>query len=146
MKLKFCVLLISFSEEEIPRVSVSKADVLQHGDNFTIVCNLTTDAEGSSGLKRISWYKNGVIQEIVKNPDPKKPQEFLRPLLIKNALAKDGGNYTCLLEVLLRKVKEHNVSDTSIIRSEFACSLPIYLIKEASGPNRRQVPQIRRRA
>ena len=81
----------------------------------------------------------------MRNPNPKNTQDFLVPLVIKNATAKDGGNYTCLLEVLLRKVKEHNVSDSSIIRSEFPCSLPIYLIKEAGGRNRRRVPQIRKK-
>jgi len=38
MKLTFGMHSLSFSEEEIPKVSVPKTSILQHGDDITIVC------------------------------------------------------------------------------------------------------------
>ena len=102
-------------------MSVLKFGVLPHGTNITISCNLTEDKDSTSGLSRISWYKDNKLVQSVRNPDPKKPQDSLGPLTITNIGVRDGGNYTCRLEVLLRKVKEHNVSDSTFIRSEFAC-------------------------
>ena len=94
--------------------------MLQHGDNITIVCNLTGDwIFYPTTLIRISWYKDGILKRNVENPD--NNNLTLGPLVIKSAGARDGGNYTCLLEVRLRLIKEHNVSDSSIINSEFMC-------------------------
>ena len=108
---------------EIPRVSVhlSKADALQHGNNIKIVCNLSGDwIFKQTTLTRISWYKDGILKRNVENPD--NNNLTLGPLVIKSAGVRDGGNYTCLLEVLLRHIKEHNVSDSSMINSEFSCA------------------------
>ena len=62
-------------------------------------------------LKQIAWFKNGRLLRSVKNPDPKDPEEALGPLVIEKAVAKDGGNYTCVINVVLRAVLEYNVSD-----------------------------------
>ena len=45
------------------------------------------------------------------------------PLVIKNAAARDGGNYTCVLEVSLRGIRRSNVSDGVMITSEYTISL-----------------------
>ena len=67
--------------------------------------------------KKISWYKDGVrVQSVRICPVPDLPEETLGPLLVKFG---SGGNYTCVLEVLLRNVKEYNVSDYTLIRGEF---------------------------
>ena len=71
-------------------------------------------------LKRVSWYKDGVLLQAVRNPDLNSPQDYPGPLVLKNVGVRDGGEYTCLLEVLLRNVRKHNVSDTTVIRSKFA--------------------------
>ena len=92
--------------------------MLQHGDSITIFCNIT-DAWGRSGLKRISWLKNGVVQQSVRNPDADSPVT----LVIKNAAARDGGNYSCELELRLRYIKAYNVSDSTMITSEYTISL-----------------------
>ena len=92
--------------------------MLQHGDSITIFCNISKTS-GRSGLKRISWLKNGVVQQSVRYPDP----DSTVPLVIKNAAARDGGNYSCVLEVSLRRVIPYNVSDSVVITSEYTMSL-----------------------
>ena len=119
LKLTFGIHSLSFSEEEIPKVSVPKASILQHGDDITIVCNLTEGIGPAAPLKRVSWYKDGELLQSVRNPDIKSPQDSLGPLELKNIDVRAGGEYVCLLEVLLRGVKKYNVSDTTTIRSKF---------------------------
>ena len=119
IEIKCWLHLMSFSESEIPQVSVSKARVLQHGEDFTITCNVTRRQLGSTQLKRVSWYKDGVRLETLRNPDPSEPRDSLGPLNLKSVGVRDGGRYTCLLEVLLRYVKEYNVSDTIKVESKY---------------------------
>ena len=107
---------------EIPVVSVTKVNMLQHGDSITIFCNITKTSR-RSGLKRISWLKNGVVQQSLRNPNPDNPADTLAPLVIKNAAARDGGNYSCELELRLRNIKPYNVSDSTMITSEYTMSL-----------------------
>ena len=104
--------------DEIPSISVTEANMLQHGDSITVFCNITHPS-WSSRLKRISWLKNGVVQQSVRYPDPYSSV----PLVIKNAAAGDGGNYTCVLEVSLRGIRRYNVSDSVMITSEYTISL-----------------------
>ena len=101
---------------------MTKVNMLQHGDNITIFCNITLPS-WSSGLKRISWLKNGVVQQSVRNPDPYSPADSMTPLAIKNAAARDGGNYSCVLELRLRNIVAYNVSDSTMITSEYTMSL-----------------------
>ena len=96
--------------------------MLQHGDSITIFCNITKPS-GWSRLKKISWLKNGVVQQSLRNPNPDKPADTLAPLVIKNAAARDGGNYSCELELALRNIKAYNVSDSTMITSEYTMSL-----------------------
>ncbi|CAH3152457.1 unnamed protein product [Porites lobata] len=100
---------------EIPVVSVTKVNMLQHGDSITIFCNITEASEWSR-LKKISWLKNGVVQHSLRNPNPDKPVDTLAPLVIKNAAARDGGNYIAPWfdrpqeDSELNKFKEESVS------------------------------------
>ncbi|XP_078371598.1 titin-like [Oculina patagonica] len=104
------------TKAEIPKVVVPDISVLQHDDDVTLICNLTEIGnKASNPLKRISWFKDGERLESVRNPDPQDPRDMLGPLKIKAVGLRDGGNYTCLLEVLLRNVKEYNVSDHTVI-------------------------------
>ena len=96
--------------------------MLQHGDSITIFCNIT-EPSGWSRLKKISWLKNGVVQQSLRNPNSDKPVDTLAPLVIKNAAARDGGNYSCELELELRYIKPYNVSDSTMITSEYTMSL-----------------------
>ena len=106
----------AFLGSEIPKVVVPDSKVLQHGDDVTLTCNLTDRA--STPLKRISWFKDDILLESVRNPDPKNSKDTLGPLTIKDVGVRDGGNYTCLLEVLLRNIREYNVSDYTVIHSK----------------------------
>jgi len=72
----------------------------------------------STPLKRISWLKDGGGLESVRNPDPENPKDTLGPLSIKDVGVRDGGNYTCLLQVLLRNIREYNVTDSTVIHSK----------------------------
>ena len=103
----------------IPQVAVSKVDILQHGDQVNLKCNVT-DMQGQSTnkLERISWFKDGILVQSVEKPNLAEPKDTLGPLVIKNAGVKDGGNYTCLLEGLLRQQKGYNVSDTTHVKSK----------------------------
>ena len=104
-------------------MSMTKVNMLQHGDNITIFCNITLPSWSSSRLKRISLLKNGVVQQSVRNPDPDSPADSLTPLVIKIAAASDGGNYSCVLELRLRYIVAYNVSDSTMITSEYTMSL-----------------------
>ena len=108
------------SESEIPKVSVSENRTVKHGSTVFITCNLTEGeiSKQSTPLKRISWYKDDELIESVRNPDPDVPGDFLSPLDISSVNVKDGGTYKCLVEVLLRKVKNYNISKTTELRSK----------------------------
>ena len=101
---------------------MTKVNTLQHGDSITIFYNITKTSDRSR-LKRISWFKNGVVQQSVRNPDPDNLVDSLALLVIKNAAARDGGNYSCELELELRYWKPYNVSDSTVITSEYTMSL-----------------------
>ena len=57
--------------------------------------------------------------ESLRHPDPQDPEYMLGPLQIKDASVRDGGMYTCLLEVLLRNVLKYNVTDSTVIHSKY---------------------------
>ena len=99
-------------------MTVPKIGVLKHGENTTITCNLTRNPVQGTVLKRISWYKDGILLESIRNPDPDKPLDTLRPLVLKNIGVRDGGNYTCSLEVALRNIRMYNVSDSTMVESK----------------------------
>ena len=106
--------------KKLPQVVVPGPDVsvLQHDDNITLTCNLTERGHFLNSLKRISWFKDSVVLESVRNPDPQNSNDALGPLKLKSVSVRDGGKYTCLLEVLLRRSKEYNVSDDTMIHSK----------------------------
>ena len=109
----------AFLGYEIPKVVLPDSKVLQHNDNVTLICNLTDRGDrAATPLKRISWFKDNVLLETLRDPDPPNPRDTLGPLTIKGAGVRDGGNYTCLLEVLLRNIREYNVSDYTVIHSK----------------------------
>ena len=103
--------------DEIPSVKVPQISVLRHGESTTFSCNLTNKHQ-RTGLKRISWYKDGILLESIRNPDPDKPLDTLRPLVLENIGVRDGGNYTCFLEVELRNIRKYNVSDSTMVESK----------------------------
>ena len=108
--------LMLFIDKEVPRVHVTKPGVLQHGQNFTMTCNLTNT--GRVNLDRISWFKNEMLLQVIRYPDPSSPEDFLPPLVIKDAGTKDEGIYTCVLEVRLRNFQKYNVTDVAVITGE----------------------------
>ena len=115
-------MFFSFLETEIPTVTVPEVILLRHSENITLACNLTEGEDGgNTGLKRISWYKDGVLKKTLRNPEPGNPQGSLEPLKLTNVGVKDGGNYTCLLIVLLRNIedKKYSVSDSTMVESEY---------------------------
>ncbi|KAJ7388454.1 hypothetical protein OS493_037522 [Desmophyllum pertusum] len=46
---------------------------------------------------------------------PQSSNDTLGPLKLKSVSVRDGGKYTCLLEVLLQRSKDYNVSDDTMI-------------------------------
>ncbi|KAL9986543.1 hypothetical protein ACROYT_G000710 [Oculina patagonica] len=121
------------TRDEIPQVVVPDISVLQHDDDVTLICNLTERGnKASTPLKRISWFKDGELLESVRNPDPQEAKDTLGPLKIEKVKVTDGGHYTCLLEVLLRNVKQYNVSDDTVIHIEPWLPAPKEDIEEKS--------------
>ena len=102
-------------------MKVPQIIVLRHGESTTFSCNLTRNPGKGTVLKRISWYKDGILLESIRNPDPNKPLDTLRPLVLKNIGVRDGGNYTCFLEVALRNIRMYNVSDSTMV--EIKCTV-----------------------
>ncbi|XP_044181883.1 uncharacterized protein LOC114974977 isoform X2 [Acropora millepora] len=100
---------------EIPTIHVTKPGSLQHGQNYVLRCNVTSRGSGAPSLKKISWFKNGFLLESVRLPDPNSPEDFLKPIMITDADVKDGGVYTCLLEVLVRGAANFNVTDSAMV-------------------------------
>ena len=104
---------------EIPKVFVPDVGDLEQNDDVTLTCNLTERGnQATTPLRRISWLKDGVVVDSVRNPDPGDPRDMLSPLKIKSASIGDGGNYTCLLQVLLRNIIECNVTASTVIRGK----------------------------
>ena len=89
------------------------------------MCNVTSRGSGAASLGRISWFKNGILSETVRLPDPDSSKDFLKPIMITNASAKDGGVYICLLEVLFRGVVNINVTDGATITGECSKFAPL---------------------
>ena len=113
---------------EIPTVIVPKIGiVLRHGENTTLTCNVNKPKASQSffplvaqrALKSLSWYKEGVLLKSIRYPDPDVPLDTLRPLVLKNLGFRDGGNYTCLLEMVLRNIRNYNVSDSTMVESKY---------------------------
>jgi len=104
---------------EIPKVVVPDVGYVEENDDVTLTCNLTERGnQASTPLKRISWLKDGVVLDSVRNPDPADPRDMLSPLKIKSASIRDEGNYTCLLQVLLRNVIDYDVTASTVIRGK----------------------------
>ena len=99
-------------------MKVPQISVLRHGESTTFSCNLTRNPDKGTVLKRISWYKDGILLERIRCPDPDEPLHTLRPLVLKNIGVRDGGNYTCFLEVALRNIRMYNVSDSTMVESK----------------------------
>ncbi|XP_068703384.1 adhesion G protein-coupled receptor L4-like isoform X3 [Montipora foliosa] len=104
---------------EIPIVLVSlpRFDVLKKGEEIMLTCNVTRVKDLSwLKLERISWFKDGLRVQTVRCPLPNVPEDTLQPLVVK-----DGGNYSCILELLLQGVFLHMVSDFVVIRYAPLC-------------------------
>ena len=101
-------------------MTVPKLSVLRHGESTTLRCNLTKNeqVQTQTRLKRASWYKDGVLLESIRNPDPNEPLDSLRPLVLDNIGVRDGGKYSCLLEAKLRNIRNYNVSDSTMVESK----------------------------
>ena len=99
-------------------MNVPQISVLRQGESTTFSCNMTRNPGQGTILKRISWYKDGILLESIRNPDLDKPSDTLRPLVLKNIGVRDGGNYTCVLEVALRNIRMYNVSDSTMVESK----------------------------
>ena len=114
-----------FPGDEVPTIHVTKPGNLQRGQNYTLMCNVTSRGIRAPALRRISWFKNGILLETVRSPDPDSPKDFLKPIMITDASANDVGVYICLLEVLLRRVVNINVTDGATITGECSTFAPL---------------------
>ena len=109
----FCI-----SVAEFPIISVSENRTVEHNSHVVITCNLTEGEMSTASLEEIAWYKNEVRFERMRSPNPDNPDDFLTPLDLPSVGVRDGGVYTCLLEVLLRRVRSFNISKSMELRSK----------------------------
>ena len=129
MVVKTRLACLRFLGSEIPKIVVPDVVDVEDNDDVTLTCNLTErGSQSSTHLKRISWLKDGVVLSSVQNPDPGDPKDMPSQFKIKYANIKDGGNYTCLLQVLLRQFKEYNVAASTIVRGKKNRILLILLV------------------
>ncbi|PFX26560.1 Fc receptor-like protein 5 [Stylophora pistillata] len=103
-----------FTISVITRDEIPKLVVVLHTNS--LICNLTRRGKNkNTPLKGISWYKDGKLLVSLRNPETEIKEVFLAPLKFKDVGVRDGGNYTCLMEVLLRHFKSYIVSDYIVI-------------------------------
>ena len=102
------------SGNEVPQVVTTKVNVLQHGDTVTIKCMVTDTGSRVTKVNRIAWFKDGEM----KKENREEPRYTIDPMVIRNAGAEHGGNYTCLLEIMVRGRKHMNISDTTQVQSK----------------------------
>ena len=103
--------------DEIPKLVV--VPHTNFVDKLTLSCSLTKRGNKyGTPLKRISCYKDGKLLVSLRNPDPEIEKVLIAPLKFEDVGVRDGGNYTCLLEVKLRHIKSYNVSDYIVIHSK----------------------------
>lgn len=103
--------------DEIPKAVVVPHTNFVH--KLTLSCSLTKRGNKyGTPLKRISWYKDGKLLVSLRNPDPEIEKVLIAPVKFEDVGVRDGGNYTCLLEVKLRHIKSYNVSDYIVIHSK----------------------------
>lgn len=103
-----------FPGDEIPKLLTSKVNILQHGKESRIYCNITDKGSQATKLRRMLWFKD---DELVENTPDNNITDF-NPLVIRNVGVKDAGNYTCVLEMRLRGVKHYSVRDTTLVSSK----------------------------
>ena len=116
-----CIYVVGLLGSEIPEVVVSDISILRHDDDVTLICNLTERGDqASTPVKRISWLKDGVVLKSVRirSPNPRDPTDMLGRLNLKDVGARDGGEYACLLQVLLRNIREFNITASTVIHSK----------------------------
>ena len=100
----------------IPQIVVSKAGVLEHNGNITLICNISERGDQvSTALTSISWLKDGVALS-KSTRYPVDLDSF--PLVLQELKESDNGNYTCVVQALLRHVLKYNVTDYILIEVE----------------------------
>ena len=101
-------------------MAISQVGTVKQGNSVPITCNLTKrGSRQESKLLNVSLINNGVlIHRANVSVDPPHSTILLGPFNLKNVGVDDGGNYTCLLEVLLKDKTPYNVTDSTLLRSK----------------------------
>ena len=101
-------------------MAISQIGILEHGDNVSIICNLTErGSQKDTKLVNVSLTKNGVLNHKVNvSKDPLTSSILLGPVPLNNVGVNDGGTYTCVLDVLLKNKKPYKVTDSTLVRSK----------------------------
>ena len=101
-----------FAEDLIPKAHPDTAVVLDKrlGDYVELKCNITTPGKNSKvELKSLHWKKNDEIIETVYTQDGEFKQK-LGGLKFTSISLGDAGNYSCVMETVLRMVKKLNIT------------------------------------
>lgn len=109
-------------------MAVSKVKILEHDADASIFCNMTERGSANTKLVKVSWFKDGVVNRTVLITGQPKSNNPLEPLFLKDVGVKDGGEYTCLLEVRLRDQRPYNVTDSTVISSKCATYISVFFL------------------
>lgn len=113
---QFAFNVYAIEKSEVPKVTVTPhVQVLKNDEDLTLFCNLTNRGSDGTDLENMFWFKDGVLLNSIPIGESEKVTLELS-LKIGSVGVKDGGIYSCLLGVKLRRVLEHNVSDDALIR------------------------------
>ena len=110
-------------------MAISQVGIVEHGNSVKLICNMTErGSQGDAKLVNVSLIKNGVlISRANVSEDPLNSTILLGPVFLNNVGVNQGGEYTCLLEVLLKDKILHKVTDSTLVRSKYTSNTVPFL-------------------
>lgn len=79
---------------------------VSYGDMARLYCNLThKNNEKTTPIEKVTFLKNGL--------PVRQTNDIMQPYILADIESRDGGNYGCLITVLLYSLQPYNVTPTS---------------------------------
>ena len=81
------------------------------GEHFSIDCNISIPSSRDAHPEAIYWLKNKVIVPILCDKlYVGELRTTLKPLVFSSVSPKDSGNYSCVLETKLKRIRPFNIT------------------------------------
>lgn len=79
---------------------------VSYGDMARLYCNLThKNNETTTPIEKVTFLKNGL--------PVRQTNDIMQPYILADIESRDGGNYGCLITVLLHSLQPYNITPTS---------------------------------